>query len=136
MSQAVKRVAIVGAGVIGSGWAARFLAAGLDVVAWDPAPGAEATTRAAVALARRTLEKRGLAPGASPERLSFAPAMETCVEQADFIPENAPELTDELIDKVAAGCEDQAAGRDDFLVDLLALVQKYLPGVEGRAERL
>jgi carnitine 3-dehydrogenase len=57
----------------------------------------------------------------------------------------APELTDELIDKVADGCEDQAAGRsikalkarrDDFLVDLLALVQKYRPEAEGRAGRL
>ncbi len=91
MSQAVKRVAIVGAGVIGSGWAARFLAAGLDVVAWDPAPEAEARTRAAVALAWRTLEKRGLAPGASPQRLAFASTIAQCVGQADFIQENAPE---------------------------------------------
>ena len=46
----------------------------------------------------------------------------------------APELTDELIDKVVEGCEYQAAGRpvseldrrrDDFLVELLDLVQKY-----------
>lgn len=53
----------------------------------------------------------------------------------------APELTDELIDKVAGGCEEQAAGRsikqletrrDDFLVELLALVQKYWPEAEGR----
>ena len=53
----------------------------------------------------------------------------------------APELTDELIDKVADGCADQAAGRsireletrrDDFLVELLALVQKYWPEAEGR----
>jgi len=57
----------------------------------------------------------------------------------------APELTDQLIDKVADGCEQQAAGRsietlaarrDDFLVDLLALVQKYWPEAEGRAGRL
>ena len=45
----VRRLAVVGAGVIGSGWAARALAKGLDVVAWDPAPGAEARLRAAVA---------------------------------------------------------------------------------------
>ena len=53
----------------------------------------------------------------------------------------APELTDELIDKVADGCEDQAAGRsikelerrrDAFLIELLALVQKYWPEAEGR----
>ena len=57
----------------------------------------------------------------------------------------APELTDALIDKVANGCEDQAQGRsikqlearrDDFLVDLLSLVQKYWPEAEGRAGRL
>jgi carnitine 3-dehydrogenase len=57
----------------------------------------------------------------------------------------APELTDELIDKVADGCADQAAGRsiaelearrDEFLVDLLALAQKYWPEAEGRAGRL
>ena len=33
-------IAIVGAGVIGSGWAAHFLAQGLDVVATDPVPKA------------------------------------------------------------------------------------------------
>ncbi len=35
----IKTVAVIGAGVIGSGWAARALANGLDVIAWDP--GAE-----------------------------------------------------------------------------------------------
>jgi carnitine 3-dehydrogenase len=36
----IKTFAAIGAGVIGSGWVARALAHGLDVVAWDPAPGA------------------------------------------------------------------------------------------------
>ena len=40
MGSEIERVAVVGAGVIGSGWAARFLGAGLDVDAWDPAPDA------------------------------------------------------------------------------------------------
>nr|WP_163501157.1 L-carnitine dehydrogenase [Halomonas socia] len=57
----------------------------------------------------------------------------------------APELTDELIDKVVAGCEHQAAGRpvseldrrrDDFLVELLDLVQKYWPEAEGLQGRI
>ena len=38
----IKTFAALGSGVIGSGWVARALAHGLDVVAWDPAPGAEA----------------------------------------------------------------------------------------------
>ena len=44
----VRKVAVIGTGVIGAGWAARFLAHGLDVVAWDPAPDAEVRLRAAV----------------------------------------------------------------------------------------
>jgi len=91
MPQAVRCVAIVGAGVIGSGWAARVLAAGLDAIAWDPAKDAETKMRAAVALAWPSLEKRGLAPAASQARLSFASTVEEAVAAADFIQENAPE---------------------------------------------
>lgn len=91
MPEHIRRVAIVGAGVIGAGWAARCLAAGLDVVAWDPSEKAEGVMRAAVALAWSSLEKRGLAPGASQARLSFAPSLADCVGGADFIQESAPE---------------------------------------------
>ena len=42
----VRTVACVGAGVIGGGWVAYFLARGFAVRAWDPAPDAEARLRA------------------------------------------------------------------------------------------
>jgi len=57
----------------------------------------------------------------------------------------APELTEELIDRVADGCEHQAAGRgipelerrrDAFLLELLALTRKYWPEAEGLAGRI
>ena len=60
----VKRVAVVATGVIGSSWAAYFLAHGLDVVATDPAPGAEAKLRATVNKHWPILERFGLTPGA------------------------------------------------------------------------
>ena len=47
MSHSIRTVAIIGSGVIGSGWAARCLAHGLDVIAFDPAPDGEAKIRAA-----------------------------------------------------------------------------------------
>ena len=47
--QPIKAVAVIGTGVIGTSWAASFLAGGLDVIAWDPADGAEDRLRAAVA---------------------------------------------------------------------------------------
>jgi 3-hydroxyacyl-CoA dehydrogenase len=59
----IKTFAAIGAGVIGSGWVTRALAHGLDVVAWDPAPGAEKPLRNNVANAWPALARVGLAPG-------------------------------------------------------------------------
>ncbi len=67
----IKTFAAIGAGVIGSGWVARALAHGLDVVAWDPAPGAEKQLRENIANAWPALERVGLAEGATPDRLRF-----------------------------------------------------------------
>jgi len=91
---AIKTIGIVGSGVIGAGWAARCLAHGLDVVAWDPAPDAEAKLRAKIANAWPALERVGLAAGASPDRMRFVPTPERAVENADFVQESAPENED------------------------------------------
>ena len=91
---AVRRVACIGAGVIGGGWAAHFLARGYDVVAWDPAQGGEARLRDLVATAWSALTALGLAPGASPDRLSFAETLEAAVADAEFVQESAPERLD------------------------------------------
>ena len=72
----IKTFAALGSGVIGSGWVARALANGLDVVAWDPAPGAEAQLRARIAKCWGALEQQGLKAGASPERLRFVATLE------------------------------------------------------------
>lgn len=90
----IKTFAAIGAGVIGSGWVARALANGLDVVAWDPGAGAEQQLRDNVANAWPALERVGLKPGASPERLRFVSTVEACVAEADFIQESAPERED------------------------------------------
>ncbi len=86
-----ERLAVIGTGVIGSGWAARALARGLDVVAWDPATGAEARLRAAVANAWPALTRVGLARGASRRRLTFASDLNSAVQDADFVQESSPE---------------------------------------------
>jgi len=90
----VKRVAIVGTGVIGASWAAHFLAHGLDVVATDPAPGAENQLRADVQACWPLLEQLGLTDGASPDRLSFTGDPAAAVADADFVQENGPERED------------------------------------------
>jgi 3-hydroxyacyl-CoA dehydrogenase len=87
----VQRVAVVGTGVIGASWAALFLARGLDVVATDPAPGAEERLRADVAAHWAVLDP---VEGASPERLVFTADPAEAVTEADFVQENGPERED------------------------------------------
>lgn len=91
MNRQNKQLSVIGTGVIGNGWIARALAQGWDVVAFDPAKGAEARTRAFVKSAWPSLEKRGLAESADPARLTFVGSLEMAVEGADLIQENVPE---------------------------------------------
>lgn len=90
----IRRIAIVGTGVIGASWAAQYLARGFDVVATDPAPNAEANLRTYVDDAWGALTTIGLAPGAARSRLTFVPDMKQALSQADFVQENAPERVD------------------------------------------
>src|SRR5579863_5928680 len=87
----IRNVAIVGTGLIGASWAAQYLASGLDVIATDPAPNAEATLRKGVDEAWKLLTIIGLAPGASRDRLTFTADLKEAVSKADFVQENVPE---------------------------------------------
>lgn len=109
----INTFAALGSGVIGSGWVARALAHGLDVVAWDPAPGAEQALRKRIANAWPALEKQGLAAGASQDRLRFVATIEECVRDADFIQESAPERLELKLDLHA---RISAAARPDALI--------------------
>ena len=90
----IKTVAIVGTGVIGAGWAARCLARGLDVVASDPAPGAEERLRAAVENAWPAVRRLVRGAPETPDALRFEGDLSAAVGQADFVQESAPERED------------------------------------------
>ena len=94
LNKPVRRIAIVGTGVIGASWAAEFLAHGFDVVATDPAPNAEQNLRKYIDAAWPALSAKGLERGASRERLSFSSDLKKTVSQADFVQENGPERPD------------------------------------------
>jgi carnitine 3-dehydrogenase len=84
-------VAIVGAGVIGGGWAVHYLRMGLDVAVYDPAPRAEAALLRLRDAAWPLLEQLGLRHGASPNRLTFHTDLAGAIAGADFVQENGPE---------------------------------------------
>jgi carnitine 3-dehydrogenase len=87
----VRTVACVGAGVIGGGWVAYFLARGFRVRAWDPAPDAESRLLAVVEAAWPALAELGLAPGASTDELTVTGELAAAVSDADYVQESAPE---------------------------------------------
>ena len=113
LSKPVRRVAVVGTGVIGSSWTALYLARGLDVVAADPHPGAEARVRHYVDTAWQALKVMGLSHKGSPEHLSFTHDPSRAVAQVDFVQECAPERVDL---KVKLMAELDAAAPDDAII--------------------
>ena len=88
---AVGRVACVGCGVIGGGWAALFLARGHDVAAFAPSSAEEAPLRQLIEFAWPSLERLGLAGGTSPDRLTFTTDLGSAVGDAEFVQESVPE---------------------------------------------
>src|SRR5262245_2629748 len=90
----IRRIAIVGAGVMGASWSALFLAKGLQVVATDPAPNAEVALRKFVHTAWSALQRLGLSPGASQSNLKFTTDLAEAVAGAGLVQENGPERID------------------------------------------
>lgn len=90
----IRRVACVGAGVIGGGWVAHFLARGYQVTAWDPAPDHRERLQRLVDAAWPALVELGPAEGASRDNLTFASTLDEAVAGAEFVQESAPEDLD------------------------------------------
>jgi len=88
----VKKVTCVGAGPIGGGWAAHFLAKGYDVVSYLHDPAEEESLRRMVDTAWKCLEQIGLSEGASLSRLTCTSDLEEAVADADFVQESVPEI--------------------------------------------
>src|ERR1700754_3684490 len=87
----IRRIAMIGTGVIGASWTALYLAKGLQVIATDVAPNAEAALRKFVDTAWPALERLGLSPGASQSNLKFTAALAQAVDGVDLVQENGPE---------------------------------------------
>ena len=91
MSESRKKTALIGGGVIGGGWAARFLLNGIDVNVFDPSDSAERTLNEMLSNARRAYSKLTMAPLIQPGNLLFFDSLENAVQDVDFVQESAPE---------------------------------------------
>jgi 3-hydroxyacyl-CoA dehydrogenase len=91
LNKPIRRIAVVGTGVIGASWATLFLARGFDVLAADPAPNAQSNLRRFVDTAWPGIAKLGLSPKASPEHLTFTTDSRQALADADFVQESTPD---------------------------------------------
>lgn len=89
--KSVCRVASLGAGPIGGGWTAHFLARGYDVTAYVHSIAEKDALMAVIDTAWISLTALGLAPGASRDRLRVTADLADAVRDAQFIQESAPE---------------------------------------------
>ena len=106
-----KTAAIIGGGVIGGGWVARFLLNGWDVAIYDPDPEAERILAEVMDNARRSLP--GLMDVAMPPEgtLTFCGTVEEAVRDALWIQESVPErlpLKHEVLAEIQESCRAEA----------------------------
>ncbi len=85
------RVGLLGGGVIGAGWAARFLLNGHDVVMFDPDPQAERKVAEVLANATRATTNLVMTPLPASGRLTLVDTPEAAATDVDFVQESAPE---------------------------------------------
>jgi len=106
-----RTAAIIGGGVIGGGWAARFLLNGWDVQVYDPDPEAKRKIGEVLANAQRSLP--GLTDVALPDAgaLTFHASIAEAVLGAEWIQESVPErleIKHKTFAKVQAACDPKA----------------------------
>jgi carnitine 3-dehydrogenase len=103
-------VGLLGGGVIGGGWAARFALNGVDVRLFDPDPEAGRRVDAMLARARRAYRKLTLAPLPREGEVTLAASVEEAVDGVDFVQESAPERED--VKRALLAAASRAAGPD------------------------
>jgi carnitine 3-dehydrogenase len=109
----VRRVGLVGAGVIGGGWALHYLRMGFDVDIYDPGPRARAGVASMLAENWPLLERIGVRAGASPDRVAFHSDLAAAVADADLVQESTPE---DGKAKRAVIAEIDSAARPDVII--------------------
>jgi carnitine 3-dehydrogenase len=99
-----RSVALLGGGVIGGGWAARFVLNGVEVRLFDPDPEAARKVDAMLDNARRAYRRLTLAPLPAEGELTLVGSAEEAVAEADFVQESAPEREEVKRTLLAAAC--------------------------------
>ena len=131
----VGRIALLGAGVAGAGWAARFAVNGIDVRVHDPDPRARSRIDETLNDAARAYARLTLAPPVPPGRIEFVESVEEAVADAAFIQESAPER--EEVKRPLLAAASRAAPRDAVIASSTSsLLPSHLQAGCAEPERI
>lgn len=86
-----RAVGLLGGGIIGGGWAARFILNGVDVRLYDPAPNAVEYVNKMLGKAQRAYQRLTLVPLPAEGALAIVGSVEEAVREVDLVQESAPE---------------------------------------------
>nr|WP_236843496.1 3-hydroxyacyl-CoA dehydrogenase NAD-binding domain-containing protein [Bradyrhizobium icense] len=84
-------VGLLGGGIIGGGWAARFILNGVDVKLYDPSPGAVETVQVTLASARRAYRRLTQVPLPDEGALTVVNSVADAVSGVELVQESASE---------------------------------------------
>jgi carnitine 3-dehydrogenase / betainyl-CoA thioesterase len=130
-----RAVGLLGGGVIGGGWAARFVVNGIDVRLFDPDPEAARKVDEMLDNARRAYRRLTLAPLPPEGTLTLAATPEAAVEGVDFVQESAPER-EELKRRLLAEACRAARPEIAFATSTSGLLPSRLQADMAHPERL
>jgi carnitine 3-dehydrogenase len=110
MAERVRTAGLLGGGVIGGGWAARFALNGVDVRLYDPDPDAGRALGEILANARRAYTRLTHVPLPPEGAVTLVASVEEAVDGAEFVQESAPER--EELKRALLAAADRAAPPD------------------------
>jgi 3-hydroxyacyl-CoA dehydrogenase len=134
------KIAIIGAGFVGRGWAISFARAGHEVALWDSQPAAPAAALAYIESLMPELQGHDLLGGATPTeiaaRLRIATTLEEALAGAVHVQENTPE--DVNVKREIFARLDAVAGPEAVLASSTSAIlpSKFTEGLPGRGRCL
>ncbi|WP_441258762.1 3-hydroxyacyl-CoA dehydrogenase NAD-binding domain-containing protein [Bradyrhizobium sp. 521_C7_N1_3] len=105
-----RAVGLLGGGVIGGGWAARFILNGIDVRLYGPSRGAVERVRGTLANARQAYRRLTLIPLPAEGALTVVESVADAVRGVDLVQESAPERLELKQQLLAAASRAAAPG--------------------------
>ncbi|MGY8638505.1 3-hydroxyacyl-CoA dehydrogenase NAD-binding domain-containing protein [Bradyrhizobium sp. 14AA] len=99
-----RAVGLLGGGVIGGGWAARFILNGVNVRLYDTAPGAVDRVQERIDRARRAFRKLTQVPLPTEGSMTVVDSIADAVDGVDLVQENVPERLELKQQVLATAC--------------------------------